>query len=100
MEYKDTIIGNVSEYLIWVKATNTAEVLGDEGEPLAFESDYGYYRGQSCARWELKPSVLREPPYLDENTLLKKATLRLWNEISSLNTYLEKMIFGSVRKAG
>ena len=93
MEYKDTIIGNVSEYLIWVKATNTAEVLSDEGEPLAFESDYGYYRGQSCACWELKPSVLREPPYLDENTLLKKATLRLWNEISSLNTYLEKMIF-------
>ncbi|GEM_PF-6072584 len=93
MDYKDTIIENVSEYLIWVKATNTTEVMSDEGEPLSFESDYGYYRGQSCVCWELKPSVLREPPYLDENSLLKKATLRLWNETSSLNTYLDRMIF-------
>ena len=93
MDYKDTIIGNVSDFLKWVKTTNTTEVMSDEGEPLAFESDYGYYRGQSCASWELKPGVLREPPYLDENSLLKKATLRLWNEISSLNTFLEKMIF-------
>lgn len=93
MDYKDTIIGNVSEYLIWIKATNTTEVISNKGEPLSFEGDYGYYRGHSCVCWELKPSVLREPPYLDENSLLKKATLRLWNEISSLNTYLEKMIF-------
>lgn len=96
MDYKDTIIENVSEYLIWVKATNTTEVMSDEGEPLSFESDYGYYRGQSCVCWELKPSVLREPPYLDENSLLKKATLRLWNETSSLNTYLDRMIFFSI----
>ena len=93
MDYKDTVIGNVSEYLIWVKATNTSEVISNEGKPLLFESDYGYYRGQSCEYWELKPSVLREPPYLDENSLLKKAILRLWNETSSLNTYLERMIF-------
>ena len=93
MEYKDTIIQNVSDFLLWVKETNKTEVMSDEGKPLVFENDYGYYRGQSCACWELKPSVLREPPFLDENSLLKKATLQLWNEISSLNTYLEKMIF-------
>ena len=93
MEYKDTIIKNVSDFLLWVKERNKTEVMSDEGKPLAFEDDYGYYRGQSCVCWELKPSVLREPPYLDENSLLKKATLRLWNEIASLNTYLEKMIF-------
>ena len=93
MEYKDTIIQNVSDYLIWVKETNKSEILSTKGEPLEFERDYGYYRGQSCVCWELKPSVLREQPYLDENSLLKEATLRLWNEVSSLNTYLEKMIF-------
>jgi len=74
MEYKDTIIQNVSDFLLWVKETNKTEVMSDEGKPLAFEDDYGYYRGQSCVCWELKPSVLREPPYLDENSLLKKAT--------------------------
>lgn len=93
MEYNDTNIQNVSDFLLWVKETSKTEVMSDEGKPLEFENDYGYYRGQSCACWELKPSVLREPPFLDENSLLKKATLRLWNEISSLNTYLEKMIF-------
>ena len=93
MVYNDTNIQNVSDFLLWVKETSKTEVMSDEGKPLEFENDYGYYRGQSCACWELKPSVLREPPFLDENSLLKKATLRLWNEISSLNTYLEKMIF-------
>lgn len=93
MGYNDTNIQNVSDFLLWVKETSKTEVMSDEGKPLEFENDYGYYRGQSCACWELKPSVLREPPFLDENSLLKKATLRLWNEISSLNTYLEKMIF-------
>lgn len=93
MEYNDTNIQNVSDFLLWVKETSKTEVMSDEGKPLEFENDYGYYRGQSCACWELKPSVLREPPFLDENSLLKKATLRLWNEISSLNTYMEKMIF-------
>ena len=93
MEDKDTIIENVSDYLSWVKATNITETKSKEGQPLSFESDYGYYRGQSCLCWELKPSVLREPPCLDEHSLLNKASLRLWNEISLLNTYLEKMIF-------
>ena len=93
MEYKDTNIQNVSDFLLWVKETNEAEVMSDEGEPICFDSDYGYYRGQSCSCWELKPSVLREPPYLDEHSLLDKASLKLWNDISSLNTYLEKMIF-------
>lgn len=93
MDYKDRIIENVSEYLLWIKETNSSEILSDVGKPLSFETNYCYYRGQSCSCWELKPSVLREPPDLDENSLLKKATLRLWNEISSLKTYLEKMIF-------
>lgn len=93
MKHKDTIIRNVSDFLLWVKETNKTEVMSDERIPICFDNDYGYYRGQSCSSWELKPSVLREPPYLDEHILLKKATLWLWNEISSLNTYLEKMIF-------
>ena len=33
MEYKDTIIQNVSDFLLWVKETNKTEVMSDEGEP-------------------------------------------------------------------
>lgn len=93
MGYKDTYIENVSDYLIWVKTTNNTDVIGDEGIPFSFENGYGYYRGQSCVCWELKPSVLRVEPYLNEHSLLNKANLRLSNEISSLKTPLEKMIF-------
>jgi hypothetical protein len=89
---EDTIIGNVSDYLLWVKETNKAEVISDEGQPICFENNNIYYRGQSCSCWELKPSVFREP-ILDEHSLLNKASLKLWNEVSSLRTHLEKMIF-------
>ena len=92
MKYKDQIIESVSDYLLWIKGTNKAEVIGDEGEPICFENDRVYYRGQSCSCWELKPSVFREP-IIDEHSLLDKASLKLWNEISSLRTYLEKMLF-------
>ena len=91
MGYKDTYIENVSDYLIWVKTTNNTDVIGDERIKFSFEN--GYYRGQSCVCWELKPSVLRVGPYLNEHSLLNKANLRLSNEISSLKTPLEKMIF-------
>lgn len=89
MDYKDKIIGNVSDYLIWIKEINNVE----NAKGLSFKHSVGYYRGQACKEWELRPSMFRETPCLDENSLLKKATLRLWNEISSLDTYLEKMIF-------
>ena len=89
MDYKEEIIENVSDYLIWVKEINNVE----SEEVLSFRHDVGYYRGQACKEWELKPSVFRGSPYLDENSLLKKATLKLWNEVSSLEHYLGKMIF-------
>ncbi len=92
MKYKDEIIENVSDYLLWVKETNKTEVIGDEGQPICFENDTVYYRGQSCSCWELKPSVFREH-VLDEHSLLSKASLKLWNEISPLKSYLEKMLF-------
>lgn len=93
MDCQDTIISNVSDYLLWIKETSVAVVVSNDGIEIPFEMSEIYYRGQSCSDWELRPGVLREPPYLDENSLLKKATLRLWNETSSLKTYLEKMIF-------
>ncbi len=93
MEYKDTTIKSVLDYLSWINETNTDEVPSDEGDTITFEDDQKYYRGQSCICWDLKPSVLRGEVYLDENALLKKASLRLWNEISSLHSCLEKMIF-------
>lgn len=92
VKYKDQIIESVSDYLLWVKETNKAEVISNEGQPICFENDSVYYRGQSCSCWELKPSVFREP-ILDEHSLLGKASLKLWNEVSSLKPYLEKMLF-------
>ena len=92
VKYKEQIIESVSDYLLWVKDTHNAEIIGSEGLPICFESDGVYYRGQSCSCWELKPSVFREP-ILDEHSLLGKATLKLWNEISSLKTYLDRMLF-------
>ena len=85
LKYKDRIIESVSDYLLWVKETNKTEVISDEGKPICFENNDVYYRGQSCSCWELKPSVFREP-ILDEHSLLSKASLKLWNEVSSLRT--------------
>lgn len=92
MEYKDTVIHNISDYLLWVKDINKEDVLGENNQPVTFENGHAYFRGQACTCWELKPSVLRDPS-LDEHALLKKAYLRLFNEVSSLNNYLEKMVF-------
>ena len=92
MDNIDTTIHSVSDYLEWVKKTKTTQIKSDEGIALDYNNNDVYYRGHSCSCWKLKPSVLRDP-YLDEHSLLKKASLRLSNEISSLNTYLEKMIF-------
>lgn len=92
VKYKDKIIESVSDYLLWVKETNQVEDISDEGQSICFENSNVYYRGQSCSHWELKPSVFREP-ILDEHSLVNKASLKLWNEVSSLKSYLEKMTF-------
>lgn len=92
VKYKDKIIENVSDYLLWVKETNKVEVKSEDGNPIDLENSNVYYRGQSCSCWELKPSAFREP-ILDEHSLVNKASLKLWNEVSSLKSYLEKMIF-------
>ena len=93
MEYKDTIIQNVSDFLLWVKETYSSEVISDDGTPLIFENTHGYFRGQSCIDWDLKPSVFRGEPRMDEHSLLIKATLRLGLGVDKYNTYLEKMIY-------
>ena len=85
MEYKDTKIKSVLDYLSWINETNYVEVPVEGGDSIPFHDDQKYYRGQSCICWDLKPSVLRGDTYLDENALLNKASLRLWNEISSLH---------------
>ena len=93
MEYKDTIIQNVSDYLLWVKETFKSEVMSDDGTHIIFDNNHGYFRGQSCLNWELKPSVFRGNPSLDEHSLLHKASLRLGYEIDKYKTYLEKIIY-------
>ena len=34
MEYNDTNIQNVSDFLLWVKEASKTEVMSDEGKPL------------------------------------------------------------------
>lgn len=92
VKYKDKTIESVSDYLLWIKETNKVESISDKGQPTYFENSNVYYRGQSCSYWELKPSAFREP-IPDEHSLVNKASLKLWNEVSSLKSYLEKMIF-------
>ena len=92
MNYIDTEIQSISDFLSWVKESHENDVIGVDEQIIGFENTHAYYRGQSCSCWNLKPTVLRDPS-IDEHALLKKASLRLNNEISSLNNYLEKMIF-------
>lgn len=87
--YKDKTIESVSDFLAWVKETNSVEA--EKGLP--FEQSNSYYRGQACLCWELKPSLFRDSQVLDEHSMLKKATLRLWNEVVPMGGYLEKMVF-------
>lgn len=93
MKYKDTVIRNISDYLVWVEDTKSTEAYDDNNSSIILEGDYGYYRGQFCSSWELTPSVLRGPSFLDEYNLLHKSILRLWNEISQFKSFLDKMIY-------
>lgn len=89
MKYEDKTIESVSDFLAWIKETNSVEA--EKG--LSFEQSNSYYRGQACLCWELKPSLFRDSQVLDEHSMLKKATLRLWNEVAPMGGYLEKMVF-------
>lgn len=91
MVFKDRIIRSVSEYLVWVEETNSVETVDTNGKPLSFMHKSAYYRGHSCECWELKPSILRG--HLNEHNIIKKASLKLWNETSQFKGYLEKLIF-------
>lgn len=93
MKYKDTIVNNVSDFLLWVKETYRVNVKGEDGSSLSFEHRHGYYRGQSCSSWHLIPSIFRYNPPINEHHLLAKANLALWNEVSSLKSYLGKIIY-------
>lgn len=93
MEYQDTTIQNVSNFLLWVKDTCNSEIKSDDGTTFIFENTRGYFRGQAYIDWDLKPSIFRGNPIMNEHNLLYNATLRLGLEVDKYNTYLEKMIF-------
>lgn len=93
MKFEDSNITSVSEFLLWVKEIKESDDEINEGISFSLDADSFFYRGQSRMCWDLKPSVLRENNYEIENAFLKKATLKLWNEVSSLSTYLEKMVY-------
>lgn len=93
MIYDDTTIRSVSDFLIWVNKLHNIEILSDDSSTnLCFENVDVYYRGQSRLCWKLIPGIFREP-IIDEHELLNTASIRLANEISSLRTYLDKIIY-------
>lgn len=91
-----TYINNVSKYLCWVNTTFEAICEDVDGGTFTLPQNKIYYRGQACDNWELTPSIFRKDAngnYIDEHKILKEASLILWNELSKMNTYLEKLVF-------
>lgn len=91
IEYKDTKISNVLDFLKWIHTTKKIMIKTDDSNSLSIELYQVYYRGQACKDWNLKPGVFRKP--FSEHEILRKAELKLWNEVSLLSTYLEKLIY-------
>lgn len=93
MNYIDTRIYSVSDYLNWVNKSNIVEVPCDiPNMTICFENETAYYRGQSRQCWKLMPGIFRNS-FLDEHELLNVASIRLANEISSLRAYIDRLIF-------
>lgn len=87
MTYKNREIKSVSDYLQWAHEMNG--VNNDDG--ITFLQEDTYYRGQANICWNLTPSLSRDN--VDENVILRQASLRLCNEVSHLHSCLEKMVF-------
>ena len=98
MKYKDTNIKDVSSFLYWVEQTRYTDNQKEEGsgssQDLSFECSRRYYRGQSCSEWPLLPGIFRDKTFItQEHDLLTKSSLRLARKVSSLNNYLEEMVY-------
>ena len=95
MNYKDTIVKSLKEFLDWLDDSTIFEVSSDIGNKIEFENTSVYYRGQSDCKKKLLPGIFREPlsPGIIEHELIQKATLRLWRELYKYTTYLEKVVF-------
>lgn len=94
MEYKDTIIQTVKEYLDWLDDAAISSVTSVTGNEFDFEHPILYYRGQNCIK-DLNPGIFRDPfsPGVVEHEMLHKASLHLWKELSSCSSFLEKLVF-------
>lgn len=51
-----------------------------------------YYRGQKNKNWDIVAGVFREHE-MSEHELLKETSRRLWNELATFQTCLDKLIF-------
>lgn len=94
MEYKDTKVESIRDYLDWLEDATISIALSNNGDEINFENPTLYFRGQPCIK-ELNPSVFRDEfsPGAIEHEMLHKASLFLWKELSTCTTYLEKLVF-------
>ena len=87
MEYNDVEIKSMAEYIQWVDETHRF----CNSDKVTFAIENVYYRGQASKDWGLSPSVFREN--YNEFELFQKAKKRLFNQLSQLHYFLDKIIY-------
>ena len=91
---KEKEVGNVSEFLLWVKDMHDGEDYRSVGGAPSMPHERLYYRGHADSTRDLEPSLFRKENFhVDERKILRKACLMLWNEVSNFSTNLEKLIY-------
>ena len=92
MEYNDTSIYNIIDFLNWISDVHSVTNIRNNGEKTVSQRLKIYYRGQAQKEWLLTPGIYRKDNY-NEYELLRKSTCRIWSEVSKYNSYLDKLIF-------
>ena len=94
INYNETKITSIQDYICWIKNAHDFEVPCDNGTKKNHH-DKIYFRGQAKNEWPLISGVFRDDSsnYMSEHNLLQHAMWRLSLDLSALPSYLEKLIF-------
>lgn len=85
-----TKVHDVSGFLQWVKKMHS--VTNESG--LDFQRNRVFYRGQASSSWKLVPAIFRKENIgLSEHQIYQEACRRLWHELQSYDTYLDKLVY-------
>lgn len=81
----------LSDYLEWIKKVKDSNTCSRPFQTI-------YYRGQANRHWSLVPSLFRQKKNGESSSqlecmILREAQHRLWSELATLPTYLEKLVY-------